>query len=243
MKYYLFLDESGDQNLANFNPIFPIFTLCGVIVSEENYRKMEKDVFELKQKFWNSQDTILHSRDIRKFQNNFEIFFDMEKKKEFYYDTNRIMSENDYTIVTCSILKEPYIRKYGRLGDVYGLSLSYIIERVVTYLEKQKVPDIELVVIAEMRGKSEDKNLLNYYNELLDRGTYFVNSQRIKKFFKKFDFRSKKDNIVGLQIADLAAYPIANYALSPKMVNFAFDILKPKIYAKNDKMHGLKIHP
>ena len=34
-KYYLFLDECGDQNIANFDPSFPIFTLCGIIVSEE----------------------------------------------------------------------------------------------------------------------------------------------------------------------------------------------------------------
>ena len=31
----------------------------------------------------------------------------------------------------CAILKEPYIRQYGKLNDVYGLSLSYIMERVV----------------------------------------------------------------------------------------------------------------
>lgn len=34
-KYYLFIDECGDQNLSNFDTNFPIFTLCGIIVSEE----------------------------------------------------------------------------------------------------------------------------------------------------------------------------------------------------------------
>ena len=34
-KFYLFLDECGDQNLANFDPSFPIFSLCGIIVSQE----------------------------------------------------------------------------------------------------------------------------------------------------------------------------------------------------------------
>ena len=243
MKYYLFLDESGDQNLANFEPTFPVFTLCGIVVSEEKYKIMEKSVFDLKQKFWNSQKIILHSRDIRKYQKGFQILFDFETKKAFYEETNRLMGENDYTIVACSILKEPYIRKYGRLSDVYALSLSYIIERVVFHLEKQKRDDIELCVIAEQRGKKEDSTLLKFYNEVLSRGTYFVNSKRIKKFFKNFEFRSKRENIAGLQIADLCAYPIANYALEPEFVNFAFDIIKPKIYTQNGKMHGLKIHP
>ena len=32
-KYILYLDECGDQNLASFDPQFPIFTLCGIVVS------------------------------------------------------------------------------------------------------------------------------------------------------------------------------------------------------------------
>ena len=83
MRYYLFLDESGDQNLANFEETFPAFTLCGIIVSEEKYKIMEKSVFDFKQKFWNDQNIILHSRDIRKYQKGFQILFDFETKKAF----------------------------------------------------------------------------------------------------------------------------------------------------------------
>jgi len=243
MKYYLFLDECGDQNLANFEPTFPIFTLCGIIISEKEYKLLENNVLELKQKYWKNYDVILHSRDIRKYQKGFQILFDIEIKKSFYEDINLIMKRYDYTIVSCNILKEPYIRKYGRLNDVYGLSLSFIIERVIFYLESQKQSDIELFTIAEKRGKKEDAALLKYYNEVLDRGTYFVNSQRIKKYFKSFVFRNKKDNITGLQIADLAAYPISKYVLEPNTANFAFSVLEPKIYTQNGKKHGLKTHP
>ncbi len=49
MKYYLFLDECGDQNLSNFNPDFPLFTLCGIIVSEVAYTQIQKEVEVLKQ--------------------------------------------------------------------------------------------------------------------------------------------------------------------------------------------------
>ena len=42
-KYYLYIDECGDQNLENFNPSFPIFTLCGILVSRENNRKLEDE--------------------------------------------------------------------------------------------------------------------------------------------------------------------------------------------------------
>lgn len=33
-KYYMFVDECGDQNLSAFDENFPIFTLCGVLMSQ-----------------------------------------------------------------------------------------------------------------------------------------------------------------------------------------------------------------
>ena len=48
MKYFLFLDECGDQNLSNFNPDFPVFTLCGVIVAEVQYKKIVSQVNAIK---------------------------------------------------------------------------------------------------------------------------------------------------------------------------------------------------
>ena len=68
-KYYLFLDECGDQNIANFDPSFPIFTLCGIIVSEEQLQILSTQISELKRDFWGDRKIILHSRDIRKCQN------------------------------------------------------------------------------------------------------------------------------------------------------------------------------
>ncbi|GHT63318.1 hypothetical protein AGMMS50239_19030 [Bacteroidia bacterium] len=243
MKYNLFLDECGDQNLANFNPDFPVFTLCGILISESDYAEIENQIATIKRKFWNTGKIILHSRDIRKCQNGFEILFDLDVKRQFYQDINAVMQNNCYTIVACSILKDAYIRKYGRLSDVYGLSLSYIIERIVFALDSFKDKNIELSVYAERRGKKEDASLLNYYNEVLDRGTYFVNSMRIKKYFTSFEFQDKKANRAGLQLADLIAYPITRYILDKEAVNLAFNIIESKIYKQNGKQHGLKIFP
>ena len=243
MKYYLFLDECGDQNLANFDPSFPAFTLCGIVMSESDYESIESKIIEMKRKYWLDKKVILHSRDIRKCEKGFEILFDLDIKKSFYEDINSIMKDSNYTIISCTILKEPYIRKYGRLGDVYGLSLSFIMERTVFFLDSQNSNGIELHTVAEKRGKKEDMDLLRYYNELLDRGTYFVKSSRVKKYFKSFEFKDKKENIAGLQIYDLAAYPITRHNLDNSTVNFAFDIIESKIYTQDEKQHGLKIFP
>ena len=242
-KFVLYLDECGDQNLASFDPQFPIFTLCGIVVSEEQDRVISERINALKSEIWNNTNIILHSRDIRKCQNGFEVLFDLDVKKRFLQGIDDILGDNGYVVVCCSILKEPYIRQYGKLNDVYGLSLSYIMERVVFYLDSLELSDIELCTIIEKRGKKEDSALLNYYNQLLDRGTYWVNSHRMKNVFKKFDMRWKSENIVGLQIADLIAYPVTRHVLNPTGVNLAFDVLKKNIFQLNGKVYGMKIFP
>ena len=241
--FVLYLDECGDQNLSSFDPQFPIFTLCGVVVSEEQDELLADRINSLKRDIWNNTNIILHSRDIRKCQNGFEVLFDLEVKKRFIESVNAISGDDIYIIICCAILKESYIRQYGKLNDVYGLSLSYIMERVVFYLDSVGKDNIELRTVIERRGKKEDKSLLNYYNQLLDRGTYWVSVERMRKYFKRFDMRWKSENIVGLQVADLVAYPITRHVLNPNGVNLAYDVLKKNIYQVDGKMYGMKVFP
>lgn len=242
-QYYLFIDECGDQNLSSFDPSFPIFTLCGIIVSQEQLNIITDKISALKKEFWGDRKIILHSRDIRKCQNGFEVLFNLEAKQHFYEKINSILGEKVYVIVCCSILKEPYIRQYGRLNDVYGQSLSYIMERTVFYLDSLATNNIHLTTTVECRGKKEDKTLLNYYNKVLDLGTYWVTSARIRNYFKEFEMRRKSEDLVGLQIADLVAYPITRYVLDENAVNLAYDIIKDNIYQKEGKLYGMKIFP
>lgn len=244
MKYYLYIDECGDNNLKNFDEQFPIFTLCGVVVREDKREWLEQEVHALKEEFWGNQYTILHSRDIRKCQRGFEILFDLEVKKHFYERVNKILGTSGvYIIVACAILKEPYIRNYGRLNDVYAQSLSFVLERAVFYLDSTSEKDIELRTVVEQRGKKEDEKLRLFYNQLLDNGTYWVESGRLKQYAKSFALLPKKANVIGLQVADLVAYPITRHILDPNEPNMAYEIIKNNIYAENQKQVGIKIIP
>lgn len=244
MKYYLYIDECGDHNLANFDEQFPIFTLCGVIVREDKRLWLENEVQTLKQDFWGNQYTILHSRDIRKCQKGFEILFDLEVKKKFYERINTILgTEGVYVIVACAILKEPYIRNYGRMNDVYAHSLSFVLERTVFYLDSLDEKDVELHTVVEMRGKKEDEKLRSFYMQLLDKGTYWVTTERLKQYAKTFTLLPKKANVIGLQIADLVAYPITRHILDPNEPNLAYYTIKNNIYSENMKQIGIKLIP
>ena len=149
-----------------------------------------------------------------------------------------------YVIVSCSILKEPYIRQFGRFNDVYGQSLSFVLERAIFCVDNQ-CPDGQgkISAIVERRGKREDKNLMSYYKQLLEKGTYWVTAERMKNRMLCLDFKWKSEDITGLQIADLIAYPLTRHVLNPQAVNLAYDVLEPNIFMEDGKLMGLKIYP
>lgn len=243
--YYLYIDECGDQNLESFSPTFPIFTLCGILVADDKVEQLNQQVKDLKKQFWGDKNIILHSRDIRKCQNGFEILFDLNIKQQFYEAINHILAQNNvYVIVSCSIMKEPYIRQFGKLNDVYGQSLSFVIERAIFCVDN-KVPEGEgrIHSIVERRGKREDKALLGYYLQLLEKGTYWVDALRMKDRMESFEFKWKSDDVIGLQIADLIAYPLTRHVLNPNQVNLAFDVIEPNIFQQEGKILGLKVFP
>lgn len=243
-KYYLFIDESGDHGLVNLDPDFPVFLFCGLLTSEENYENTRNKINTLKNTFWGNKEVILHSRDIRKCNKEFQILFDTDIKRRFYLQLNEIIDKSIYRILASAIDKAKYIKTYGKLSnDVYELALSFIIERAIFSLDEIAGQEKQLEIIIEKRGKKEDKKLDEHFQRLLARGTGFVDAQRLKSVRTKIIFRDKKENINGLQLADLVAYPIARYVIEPKRANPAFDVLASKIYTKKGKRYGLKTFP
>jgi hypothetical protein len=50
-------------------------------------------------------------------------------------------------------------------------------------------------------------------------------------------------NVIGTQLADLAAYPIAKYAINPAKPMPAYDVVRKRFYKGKGWIHGLKIFP
>ncbi|MCZ8145841.1 DUF3800 domain-containing protein [Flavobacterium sp.] len=243
-KYFLFIDESGDHGLVTLDASFPVFLLCGMLTSEENYAVIHEEINTIKKEFWGDKDVILHSRDIRKCEKEFQVLFDLEIKARFYERINALIENSRYRILASAIQKAKYIKMYGKLSnDVYELALSFIIERAIFCLDEVKGVSKQLEIIIEKRGKVEDKKLEEHFQRLKARGTGYISAERLEEVSLKITFKDKKENCNGLQLADLIAYPIARYVIDPKRANPAFDKLAPKIYRKNGKRYGLKVFP
>ena len=244
MTYYLFLDESGDHGLKNIDPNFPVFVLCGVVISELDYLSLIEDFRSIKLKFWGKKKVIFHSRDIRKCQKEFQILLDLEIKREFLELLNKAIQKANYSVISSAIDKTAFLKQYGKLkNDVYEVALSFILERAVFFLDATDRNIRKCNLIVEQRGKKEDQKLRKHFDHLFQVGTYYISAERIKKYNFSIDFKPKSQNIQGLQLSDLIAYPIATYVLDSDRANPAFDIVKPKIYSERGNLYGLKIFP
>jgi len=244
--YFLFLDESGDHNLSFVDKNFPLFLLCGCIIELNHYKALKNQINAFKHKFFGTKEVILHSRDIRKCQGAFQILFDLQLKEQFYNDLNLILAESNYCLLGSGIDKRKHIKKYGKgAKDPYALSLSFIIERLIFYLDASD-KNAQVKILAEERGRKEDQMLLSHFNTIADRGTFYITPARLKQKVKGLSFHNKYDNITGLQVADLCAYPLARHLLHPKEPYIPFTIIEKKIYTSKKAKYmgwGLKVFP
>ncbi|MCX4294700.1 MAG: IS3 family transposase [Prevotella sp.] len=237
------MDECGDHNHAKYDPGFPVFTLCGILVSRQNLNALNKAFEDLKEDIFGTKDVVIHSVDIRKWRGPFSILADESARVRFFEGIERILSRHEaYVIVSCTILKEQ-LNKFcvrGEEDDVYGLSLSYLIERSIFYVDNndnEGSPEISVVV--ERRGKKEDNKLLDYFNGLRNRGTKWVEADRLRSRVRDFGFKNKKDNIIGLQIADLIAYPVTIHLLHPERNNPFYEAVKHNIIREKENIKSI----
>jgi hypothetical protein len=242
--FYLFIDESGNHNLANVDCDFPIFLLCGVIFSDTHYNTVLQEVSTLKRKFWGDRKVILHSRDIRRCEKEFSILLNNTVKSDFYDDINNILRPNRYRIIASAIDKQKFIARYGKIADdPYALSLSFIVERTIFLLDDVADGEKTLHIIIERRGTKEDNSIASHLRKIKARGTNYVNSQRFRDLGTTVTFKSKSEDDTGLQLSDLIAYPIARYVIDNTRANPAFDLIEPRFYKKYGRRYGLKIFP
>lgn len=244
MEFTLYLDESGDHGLDRIDQGFPVFTLCGIMFTNLGYREMKDCLNSIKHYFWDDKEVIFHSRDIRKCNKEFSVLLDLEVKRQFYEKLNNCLKNGSYRIIAAVIDKNRHVKTYGRIADnPYEIALSFIIERSIFLLDDVKFDQKTVKIVIEKRGKKEDQQLASHFEKIKARGTGFVSRERIQQYDIRIEFRDKKENINGLQVSDLIAYPISNHVMYPERANPAFDLIADKFYLKDGKRYGLKKFP
>jgi uncharacterized protein DUF3800 len=208
----LFLDESGDHNLSVIDPQYPLFVLGGVII-EKNYAEgpLVQELSDFKRRHFGTDQIVLHTADIVRNCNGFERMKEKAFREAFFNDLNSLMRRLSYMVVACAIRKEDHLLRYGVAAlDPYLLSLDVLVERFCFELGGVSNGG---VIVAECRDPILDRQLDIAWLNLKVQGTRFISVREITRRIVGLNLRAKRENIAGLQLADLVVSPIGRHVL------------------------------
>lgn len=236
MTFTAFLDESGDHGLENIDPTSPVFVLTAAVYRTEGYHANELARFaRVKTSRWGHEGIVLHSYDIRKKQGPFAFCRDPEEGKRFYEEVSRLVAESSVTLVAAAIDKDAHKRQYANPGNPYYLSVQFVLERIGMMCGTQPVQ-----LVYESRGSKEDDIVSDWTDRIVGGENY----SRTKLPFRHC-FSDKANNVCGLQMADLASYPISHYVRDRETQRPDWLAVKGRIRNRGGRYtgYGLKIFP
>jgi hypothetical protein len=241
-RFLAFFDECGDHSMEKIDKDFPLFVLALVVIERAAYRDQALVQFnQFKLRYFNHEGINLHSRDIRLATGPFSLLLNPTTRPTFMSELTDMMERLPFTLFISAIRKQAHFDQHG--GDAvnpYNLALGFTLEALAHFLNAHR--ETHLPIVAEARGKREDNSLEQAFYRIMACGTGGVPAEQFKRLDCPLTFQSKKNNIVGVQIADLCAHPCARHILNPSRQNRAFDIARKHIYG-NSGVSGWKVFP
>ena len=240
--FIVYVDETGDLGLENINPSAPVFALCAALYRVSDYLDNDQPLLtELKFRLWNHDNVVFHSRAIRRRLPPFQACMDPAKNALLMGEISKFFRQSKVTFIAAAIDKLRHKQAYQSPENPYFLALEFVLERVFGHTYQGLTGDQEIVFIFESRGAKEDATLLGWFLKICDGA-----NQWERPFPFKAQFASKLANMPGLQIADLAAYPIARHVERPTVQRLDWDAIEPRLRrspAGKLEGWGLKIFP
>lgn len=242
IKHIAYFDESGDHGLESIDPEFPAFVLCGCVYEISEYLRTECPAFSaIKFANFGHDAVVMHSRHIRKRLGPFKVLQDKSTREKFLGQISTFFKESRATIIAAAINKARHKDQYKRPMDPYEIALLFCLERLYGYMLDRGDQGNPVTCVFEERGGAEDEALAKVF-KIACGGA----NQWGVKFPFELVFANKQQNMPGLQVADLAAYPIARHVINPNAANPSFDVLNP-LFRKSPGGKvvgwGLKIFP
>lgn len=257
--YNLYLDESHTHTRG----LNEFFSISGIIVEKNYYdNQLISEIDKLKQKLWNPslnyKDYILHEKDISFAVNprnksklseispEYHIFQDKNITKDFYIELEKIISKHEIIIMGACISIDELKKHYhnSTVTDKSLIILQIILENFCHFLEKHNAIG---EIFYESIGDEQDKKMSMRFHHIKSIGTMYIQPFAIQKLIRNIYFPNKKDNIVGLQIADFIPNNVVRKAAQKKKSDFnLYRVIERKSYdggiSKKQK-YGIKNLP
>jgi Protein of unknown function (DUF3800) len=227
--YIVFVDESGSPTLSPIDPNHPVFVLVFCVIKKSVYCDViQPAIKRLKFEFFGHDMTVLHSADIRKRRGEFNILMNQKKREAFLERLDGIIISSDVNITASVIDKTALVDEGLGHKNPYHIGMDMCLLRLDRYLRDNHQDGKLTHIIAEARGKAEDKDLMAAFEHSVSEFSKLMPKFGSMKF--KLQFAEKKINSAGLQLADLFGHPIGRHVINPSQPNHAFDIVKDKIW-------------
>jgi len=215
VKQRLFLDESGDHTVREFNPKQwdkRYLCLFGCSFDVEHYRKKwQPDFEEFKRRHFGGDPedpVILHREELKAKHGLFSVLRDQAKCDAFNKELLEIADKAPFRGFAVVIDKFSIAEKhFGPVGThPYHVGILALLERYCGWLHFGKQTGD---VLAEARGGREDQQLKAAYVAVYSGGTRFNAANFFQKVLSSTEIKIKPkvQNIAALQLADMLAYP------------------------------------
>lgn len=223
--YLVFVDESGDHNLVQIDPQFPIFVLLFTIIRKDDYvNRICPDLQRFKFEFWGHDEVVLHEHEIRKPFGDFLFLLQRDLRERFLAGLTAQMEALPATVVAVVIDKHGYVARYNEPVSPYDYAMETGLERVFRHLESLGQSTTTTAIIVEKRGRREDAELELAFRRVCDGANALHKSLPFQLVMIP-----KTSNSPGLQLTDLMARPVALRHLRPDQPNRAFEIIETKL--------------
>lgn len=210
--YRLYLDEVGTDDLNNLDKDnHRYLSLTGTIIDRDHVRDiLQPNLLKLKQSCFDfdpDDKVCLHRSDIVRRRGIFGQLNENAKRELFDKQLRTLLVETNYTVVTVLVDKlEMTKRSYWEQQHPYHFLMEVLVEKYAQFLERHNaIGDI----MPEARRGKKDRALQQAFEEVRLSGTRYVSSGMIESTIraKYLKFRTKNDEIAGLQLCDLIAHP------------------------------------
>lgn len=245
--YIVYVDESGDHNLAIVNPEYPVFVLAFCVFRKADYLNLVCPRIQGFKLEWFGHDAcILHEREIRKDLYPFNFLKSRDVKDRFLNQLTAIIDDTPMTIIPTVIRKDRHRQRYVAPDNPYHLALLFCIERLAAFLSAKKQEGKLTHIIFEQRGGrvgggEEDRKLELEFRRIMD-GRHYLHPNKFSDL--EIEIIPKASNSVGLQLADLVARPIGLKCMRPQQPNRSFEIIRSKFMGDEyGSFKGMKIFP
>lgn len=246
--YRLYLDEVGVEAIKRLHSDnFRFLSLTGVAMKIDHARDFLQPALNLIKAEVFDQDPdqpiIFHRTDIIGFKGPFEVLRNDLIREDFDRRLLRVMRDANYRVITALIDKRWMVEQiHWNQTHPYNYLMEIIVEKYAQFLKRMSDNGD---IMPEARGKKQDKSLQEEFDAFRSNGTRFVNADLIQSHIlsKKLKFRTKKDNIAGLQLCDLLAHSShyttrQNMGHSVHLGPFSENISKILVFEKYDRSYN-----